>query len=343
MRCWLTPALLVLLFSGCTDPGPEAAFSTYLARLERPLAAAAPAWETAPPPRPPRAAKLRLALAPGRLDALDFLSLRGCELQVTVGKRNSSLGRLAPPSQELLLELEFLRLAPACIEHLENDNRNALATRLHEAVDSKRQALPSRIYNATLATDEFRGLWSAPQSLGSYPASTSSAPVSALEAINAHAARWLAGDYSIDNRHFELLLGEVAKGDAGALLAALNLQQAGLGGANAMLRERGDAGGLCTGTSISRDMTIFKKVVETFFIGGIQPWSATVNQRLHDLLPPLQALETQLADRLPPAYREWQQLRENRLRSGSDAPRQHVKQIQRLLEGCAPSTLQTPL
>ena len=340
---WLQLALLLALISGCGDPGPESAFDTYLARLERPLATAAPTWDIAAAPRPPRAARLRLALAPGRLGALDFLALRGCELQVTVGKRNSSLGRLAPPSQELLLELEFLRLAPACIEHLQGEGRDALADSLITAVDSKRRELPGRIYNATLATDEFRSLWQFPQALGDYPTSTSSAPVSALAAINAHAARWLAGDYAASNRDFEMLLSEVAKGDAGSLMAALRLQEAGLEGANAMLLAHRNGGGFCKGTLVSPELDIFKNVVEKFFIRGIQPWSAALGQRLHSLLPPVRQLETQLSAVLPQAYREWQSLREDILDTAGNAPRHHVEQVQQTLEGCQQESQQAPL
>ncbi|TCO77209.1 DUF3080 family protein [Chromatocurvus halotolerans] len=340
---WLPPALLAALMAGCGNPGPEQAFDTYLSRLERPLGTAAPPWEREPVPRPPRAAKLHIPLAPGRLAALDFLALRGCELQVTVGKRNSSLGRLAPPSQELLLELEFLRLAPACIKYLKEEDQETLASALSAALDSKRRELPSRIYNATLATDEFRSLWQAPQALGDYPESTSSAPLSALDGINALASRWLSGDYSANNRDFEMLLSDVARGDAGSLLAALNLQKAALEGANAMLREHRDGGGFCQGKLLSPDLDIFKNVVEKFFIRGIQPWSAALSQRLHGLLPPVRQLETQLSAVLPPAYREWRRQRENVLDTVSDAPRQHVQQVQQTLESCRTQSPETPL
>lgn len=340
---WLPPALLLALMAGCGNPGPEQAFDTYLSRLERPLETAPPAWERQPAPHPPRPARLRIPLAPGRLAALDFLALRGCELQVTVGKRNSSLGRLAPPSQELLLELEFLRLAPACIEYLKDEDREALAAELSAALDSKRRQLPGRIYNATLATDEFRRLWQAPQVLGDYPEATSSAPLSALDAINALTSRWLAGDYSANNRDFEMLLSEIAKGDAGSLLAALNLQKAALEGANVMLRAHRDGGGFCQGSLRSPDLDIFKNVVEKFFIKGIQPWSAALSQRLHGLVPSVRQLEAQLSAVLPPAYREWQLQRDSSLDTANQAPRQHVRQVQQTLEDCQQPSPEKPL
>lgn len=338
----LSAALIVLVY-GCADPGPEAVFDTYLKRLERPLGTSAPAWGPESTLRPPRPAQLQIPIARERLGALDFLALRGCELQVTVGKRNSSLGRLAPPSQALLLELEFLRLAPACIQHLENEGSEALAAALAAVLDNKRQDLPERIYNATLATEEFRALWKPPYDLKDYPANTSSAPVSALEAVNGHIERWLAGDYRVDNRDFEILLSEVAKGDAGALLAALNLQQAGLKAANAMLRSVDERGGLCDGPLVPAEVDIFKNVVEKFFIRGVQPRAASLGSRGHDLLPPVRSLEAQLETVLPAAYRKWRARRDAALAASSSAPKQHVEQVQGLLETCRQKPQPTPL
>ena len=195
-------------------------------------------------------------------------------------------------------------------------------------LDNKRQGLPERIYNATLATEEFRALWKPPYDLKDYPANTSSAPVSALDAVNDHVKRWLAGDYRVDNRDFEILLSEVAKGDAGALLAALNLQEAGLEAANAMLRSVDERGGLCKGSLVPAEVDIFKNVVEKFFIRGVQPRAASLGSRGHDLLPPVRSLEAQLETVLPVAYREWRTQRDAALAASRSAPKQHVEQVQ---------------
>jgi hypothetical protein len=52
--------------------------------------------------------------------------------------------------------------------------------------------------------------------------------VSALKRINRHVCRWLSGDYQAQNRDFEVLLSQVAGGDAGALLQALHTQSSGV-------------------------------------------------------------------------------------------------------------------
>jgi hypothetical protein len=326
-------ALLLAAALGACSRGPGDDLERYLGRLEGALDSTAPAAGEAGRPLPPRVGALQLTVPRDSIDALDFLALRGCALQVTVGKRNSSLGRLAAPSQRLLLELEFLRLAPACSEQLRDEGRDELAATLERAAAGKREQLPARIFNATLGSEEFRSFWRAPAALGRYPEQTSSEPVSALAAIDALAARWLAGDYRADNEAFELLLSTVARGDGGALLAALALQRQALSRADGILARRAAKGPLCTGGLVPGEVEVLRTVVRKFFVGGVQPWSAAVDRRRQQLLPPLRALEDRLAAVLPTAYVQWREQRDGALAAAA-APRQHVEAILALLADC---------
>ena len=105
------------VLGACSSDHPDQPFQTYLERLGRTLE-----QPLEPPPsaaaiaRLPRPGQLRQEVSPGKLGTLDFMDLRGCALQTTIGKANSSLGRMARDSQRLLLTLEFLRHAPDCID-----------------------------------------------------------------------------------------------------------------------------------------------------------------------------------------------------------------------------------
>jgi Protein of unknown function (DUF3080) len=169
-------------------------------------------------PSPPRSDELLLNIPADGLDRLDFLALSGCAVQATIIKRNSSLGRLAKPSQRLLLELEYLRLAPPCITHLRDSNNDALADLLEEAWQLRRKQLPALIFNATLGSDEYQAFWLAVPAPGQYPRVSHTIAAAALDTINNHTRRWLGGDYQATNRDFEVLLSEVAGGGGGALL-----------------------------------------------------------------------------------------------------------------------------
>lgn len=325
---------LCLLLASCGGQQPDAALARYLERLQRTLDQPVPAVALPDLPRLPARGELRLDLERSSLGTLDFLALSGCEVQITIGKRNSSLGIMASPSQRLLLELEFLRLAPACISHMQATERSGLADLLQGAFDLKQQQLPALIYNATLGGPEYRNLWQPPQSLGSYPERTSSVPLTALTEIHASARRWLAGNYAANNIEFEILLSEVAQADGGALLKALALQTGWLQAGDALLQARRQRGPLCSGPIRPAAASTLRNVIEKFFVGEVQPWSAALGRRQHELLPLVAALESALESALPLAYRQWQGHRDSQLQHWAGAPRRHVEALQAVLEPC---------
>ncbi|MFV0477528.1 MAG: DUF3080 family protein [Parahaliea sp.] len=338
--CRRLTACIALVLGGCAQGGPEDRFDNYLSRLSNALSVTA-----APPlptdlPRLPRPAVLQLALESASLDTLDFLALSGCEVQINIGRRNSSLGRLAYPSQLLLLDLEYLRLAPACIEHLKHKGRQPLAQTLQSAILLKQQQLPARIFMATLASTEFRSFWQPAPTLADYPNQTGSTVPTALENMADNIRHWLAGDYQADNLQFELDLGEVAKGDGGRLMQALALQSSWLENANQLLSQRQQKAPLCTDTLRFEAADILPNIMQRFFIGDIQPWSAALSRRYHNLLPAIKTLESLLEDTLPPAYRQWQLQRNSTIEYWYQAPVRHVHALQDILEPCGGGLVQ---
>lgn len=323
-----------VLLGACSEPEPDAALADYVQRLERTLDQAPPEIKVPELPRLPPRSDLRLTLESSSLGTLDFLSLTGCAVQVTIGKRNSSLGIMASASQRLLLELEFLQLAPECIAFQRTQGEETLANLLQSAHQLKQEQLPALIFNATLASPEYRALWRPPEELGDYPANTSSEPLNALAAINASVSRWLSGDYSADNIAFEIQLSEVAQGDGGALLKALALQARWLHSADALLDMRREKGPLCQGLLRPAAVDTLGNVIRKYFVGEVQPWSAGLGRRQHELLPLLAELEQQLTAALPPTYQGWQAERDTQLLAWADAPRRHVQALQTTLEPC---------
>ena len=220
---WLLCSALLFLLAGCQPTETDTPFEVYLSRTDS-------ARSISPPDGlkvPPVTVDLQLNIPLRTLDTLDLVSLSGCTVQTTIGKRNSSLGRYAKPSQRLLLELEYLQLAPPCIDLL-RDHNNTLANVLDAAWRQRQKQLPALIFNATLGSDEYRSFWLAPRAPGDYPVVSLALAVSALQRINRHVCRWLSGDYQAQNRDFEVLLSQAAGGDAGALLQALHTQSSGV-------------------------------------------------------------------------------------------------------------------
>lgn len=335
LRRLLATVALLSTLAACSSADPDAPFVTYIDRLQRTLSVSESTNTLpAPLPRLPRAGQLRVSITGDSLGALDFLDLRGCDLQVTIGKQNSSLGKLARDSQRLLLALEFLRLAPACMEMLRSEGEEQLAEDLARAQQLKQRQLPAMIFNATLGSAEFADLWRPNALADDYPESTSSAVVTALEQIAAASDRWLQGDYQADNLDFELQLGEVSLGDAGTLWRALSHQAHWLERANTVLQASEARGPLCSERLRPAAADIMPNVIRKFFIDGIQPRAAVLGRRQHELLPPVQELEQQLAAVLPANYQQWQTQRDNALPALVQAPREHVRQLQSTMASC---------
>ena len=159
----------------------------------------------------PSAKELRIPTNRSDFYKLDYRMLGGCDLQITLGKYQSSLGKKASDSQRLLLDLEYLRLAPQCIKLKRKTGETKLAAILAETEKLKRTKLLASIYNATLASTEFQQFWGKLAAYNAPPRQRWQA-LAALRAINALAGRWNSGDYRASNIVFEIYLSEVAQG-----------------------------------------------------------------------------------------------------------------------------------
>ena len=273
--------------------------------------------------------------ASSQIDLIDFLSLSGCELQVNLGRRNTQLGRTASPSQRLLLDLEFMGLAPQCITLLRDGGDKELASTL-AAVSLEREAqLPDSIARALLLGPEWRLFWEQPATLGNYPADTNSAITESLSRLADLTQGWLGGNWQASNHEVELLLGNLRAGDGGALLAAHSLVSRELERANTLLARTQTAAPLCPFGNPTDRSKALEHVVARFFVGALQPWLVQLRRRTELLLGPVTDLETPLSAALSPRYRAWVTERDDLLNTQTERIRAHIANIQATLAGCS--------
>ncbi len=326
--------LLVCLCAACGRSQSEAALADYFQRLSRVLETkVSPAG--APPLLPmPAARELRLKLTQPKIDLLEFLRLSDCHLQRLVAGRNSSLGKLAQPSQRLIYELEFLHYGAVCRATLEHNERSELAQKLNAVLLQKREQLPAVIWQATLGAGEMRAFWNVPVKLGDYPAATAAEVPMAMARLLRHIERWLDDDWRVDAAALERDLQLLKTGDGGALLHAWKLLADELGRGTELLQNRLAERPLCYKGQPSQQADILLNVIQQKFINVIQPWAVALSQRRYELLPPVEQLEHLLARVEPASYRRWRQQRDAQFSAAFAAPKQHVAAIQPLLEQC---------
>jgi hypothetical protein len=322
----------LMLLAACQQRGPDAPFARYREQLSATLAVPASAPQPGAILTPPLADTLQFEFPDTGIDSLDFLLLSGCAVQANIGKRQIALGQYAKSSQRLVLELEYLHLAPACINRLRDSHDTALADVLEKAWRAKQAQLPALIFNATLGSDEYRAFWLAVPAAGDYPRSSPEVAASAMAAINDQIQRWLTGDYRVHNRDFELLLSEVAGGDGGARLQGWTQQIAWLAAADRLL-DRAKAS-RCSSLSGRAPASSSLARASTYFIDTVLPLATQSQQRYKVVAAPALALERQLNAILPTHYRDWIVARNQRAATLADTPTHHLERLKQLLSTC---------
>lgn len=106
----------VFVLSSCSDPA-QSMMDDYAKRLGRTLALELqnPAPLDLQPL--PSITATRADIAETSITLVELVATRACGLDVLLGERNSSLGKVMPPSQRLKYELQFLNQVQPCLTH----------------------------------------------------------------------------------------------------------------------------------------------------------------------------------------------------------------------------------
>ena len=268
------------------------------------------------------------------LSIIDFLALSGCELQANIAKRNTTIGRSASASQQLIFDLEFIRLAPACINKLRVEDEGAIADLLEINLLERSDRLVYTIAQAILGGEEWRAFWRTPESLGDYPTSASGDSAQTVWELSERIKRFLDGNWSPTDEDLEPLLAKLRIDAGGQLLSAAMLQNKRLSQANQILTKASEAGKYCSGKRQSEAGTISKTIVAKFFAGDVQKWSSAVSKRHYEIQTPVAEIEQNLNAALSAPYKAWAKTRDSHLDALFSAPRQHVSIVQSALDNC---------
>ena len=149
--------LITLILSGCnTQSDLDRLFNDYTQGVANILDEE---WKSAipdsPPPLPPQ--RLRtLATTEIREGLIEVLDLSVCNLLPLIAQKNSSLGKVAPPSQVLSYELRFYRTITDCLPLVLNDKNIDLAIKekIQAIHRTKTDNLPAVLWNAFYTGEE---------------------------------------------------------------------------------------------------------------------------------------------------------------------------------------------
>lgn len=297
--------LLLLVFNliACSDNNGAKALQNYQQRFERVLDISHN--NTALPDAAALAAQrdLKQPLPDIRLDLTDAYATRRCGLDILIGERNSSLGRVYNASKQLSYELRFLSQLQRCIA-LSWDN-SILLIQLQQVYQQKQQSIDLAFTNMLLTDDTLRkellGIRKALPLKAAPGFSETWQSLTELNQLKHYIAEqnWLAAS-QIDIEHQLQLLYRY--NFIGKLQYSLRMASHQLGQLNLLSQAKTPAM-LCPQQRDSEQLHILANVFNKYFVAEVQLYTSEISRYQQQLWPLLQQLYQNTALNTPLSLR----------------------------------------
>jgi len=224
------------------------------------------------------------------INLIDFLKLSACDLQRHIGHRNSSLGRFMKPSQTLIYEYEFIKLAEKCLIQLEKDSK--LYKALKTVLLNKKGNLERIQWNAIFASDEFSTLFSlsAKALTLNELKSTPSNLYSALDPLGLFLDNKIDDQVVIENAYAVIASSK----HVGRLRLSMKMTTDYLKRASQLLIYRVETKPLCFNQQANSQFDIVNTVFMKFYIGEVQAYIALLHQQSSALFSKMDSLTASL-------------------------------------------------
>lgn len=327
--------MFISLLTGCSQDTPSL-MQNYHQRVANVLELDAYPIEPYTPPPAPSARSLRLELPPIKISLLEFLKLWRCDLNRVLAERNSPLGKVAPPSQQLHNTRDMLISGEPCVATLRETDPD-LAIELDKALQQRREQRMLSWWNAWLGSKEWQQFSRSGAEPLMWPAEQSEAArLSCMQALDfalLQGKRWLQQNYAYDANLMEhhqqqLALSELLGSwrNSQLLLTQISRNTA------ALLQQRAQQQPLCPQGRPTPRANILKNVFNKFYAGRFQPYLALVHRSGEQIL---QRLDTffQLAP-APADFQAWLMQLKSEREQLDQAHRQHVEAWQATLKSC---------
>ena len=325
---------LLAAVSGCNHSGDDL-YADYAARLERLLDVDIPQPDVQPAATWPRARDRLQAIPDVRVGVGEAWALRPC-LEAALARRNSVLGKVMPPSQQLMHEHGFRQDANACLQDGAAAADPDLAAAVEAALAAKANAVPRAVYNLLMGDAQLAAFWRlAVPPLP--PDADRRMPAAEWQALASLLSQVLDGE-PVQDGGLETLLGRM-QGTVGfgEVVQAEWLATAWLQAINRAMQARLDQRPVCFEGRTTPTAKRLQTVLQQVFIGRIQPHLADLARRRQAVAPAARSVLQQVAHWHTPAVQHWQAEvlgpdgAEQRFRQ---AARQHVQVWNRLLQQC---------
>ncbi len=313
---------------------------TYIDRLARVLDVEAQRSALMEIPTFPRVRDRRIDIEQIKINMLDFLSLYGCELQVVVGERNSAMGRVMTPLNDLRYHLRFIDKASQCLPKIEQQK---LRQQLESAIAQKRDTLTDYFWNTVWADEPMAELMS--QSSGFYQRGETHISTGTLTADLQHARGVLQEIKSGEIEPGLEKMGEIQQRwvfdhSGGQIINSVRLLITRLNDGTAMLEQKMSGKPLCYQGKPNPRAEQVKGVFFNVYIARIQPYISEVSRDGERIFEGLSVLAESQQDVMPESFKSYyRQVIDKQAQNGlwqqfEQAIKRHTESWQSLLRQC---------
>lgn len=279
------PIILVWFYGCSAKPSSEHLLLDYLARLERVLKIERPISEPLSPPRLPPKRELSVSIERPQVDFLDYWAYRRCGLAPIIAERNSILGKVMVPSENLLLDGKMILQLEFCRDLFQSEGEKQLVELTEDFLTQKYQQFPLYYWNASVASPELRSFWS-----------TTAAPLETKRDENfsdAISALYFLADLpnALSDKRWpkrEQLQMQYRQLEqyklGGRLLVSLSLSIAYIDMGNTILQQAKETQSLCPHGLQPRQIQYAKNIMREVYAGRIQSWFAKLNRYSIELI-----------------------------------------------------------
>ena len=321
-------SLSLMNIFGCSK---KSNFETYIERSERLLGERIQSPTSLTSAALPRHVVIDKKSSVTSIDLLDFLALSPCELQLIVARRNSSLGKVALDSQNLINDLLFLDKAERCLDRLASSDQ-VLREKIQKAISDKKSNLSTNIARATLGGPEYREMWSGSRSFGDL--FFDSKGIHALSYIRDKSESWLEGKYQIDGLELEGNLSILRASPLAEYMGQVLRNNYYLSRLTILIKEEYRRGGFCKDGVSHRKRADFKKLVKTYFAEASSSEINIVTRGLSAFLHEIQKLNQLLSNVLSNEYKDFFSHQFSVLSSIEKILREHTAVLKPVIFGC---------
>ena len=281
---FITSLLTCLLLSGCSE-SPTDTYATYQSRLNNVHKFELVALQ---PLEPLQAKSLWQSNQTATFGLLDLGKINHCKLSQFIAHHNSQLGKVAPQSEQIKYQINFIHHAPECIKELDN---NRIKTELIAIEQQKKADLYGQFKHMLLVEPETRALFQLGKTLHLNEAVGLNDTLEALTVlanIDQQIKEQMFSDITPDS--ITEALGKLNRTSFTSQLITSMQQQIHLNQQLTASLSKIDLQTLCPIGKNNQQATIFANVFSQFYLKQLQGYQAQLTKQFRQLEPYLTTL-----------------------------------------------------